>query len=88
MTDTITCSNCHGKGEVNTGMPSGFSACSSSWAICRECHGTGIVDVPCQCQRCFDTGIDLEAPFNAANPPACPMCHPVPEPTPAMIAAA
>ena len=70
-TDDV-CPSCRGRGETPTGLYAGFSRVSMAWEVCRTCDGTGVHH---ECERCLDTGIDLEAPVNVAQPPACPCCH-------------
>ena len=69
-TTPATSETCHGHGEVPTGYITLYGALS--YQPCDDCNGRGYVR---NCDRCCDTGIDLEAPVNLANPPQCPCCQ-------------
>ena len=72
-TTPATCERCHGHGEVPTGHVNLYG--TACYMPCADCNGRGFVRI---CDRCLDTGIDLEAPVNLANPPQCPCRKPQP----------
>ena len=70
-TAPATCEHCDGRGEVPTGYVNLYG--TACYMICADCDGRGFTR---NCERCCDTGIDLEAPVNLASPPPCPCCRP------------
>ena len=70
-----TCPTCAGTGTTPSGHVNIWGPVHGA---CRACKGEGMVAVTITCERCLNTGIDLEAPVNVANPPQCPCCQPQP----------
>ena len=77
MTTYDVCERCAGRGEVPGGVAHLAGAQACAWAECSTCNGSGVVPVTVDCEHCWGSGIDLEAPVDLASPPPCPDCQPV-----------